>query len=139
MNRIVKLAFQERDASMEAQTQRLEDRRLRDRVADLSNKLSAVAANQHDMKSDNTLEKKISSLEHKLARSNALIVDLQKSNKDMEERFTAQITQLERKLDHGLNSERTKKAESFQSIDKEIRRGCRGLAHVARREPNTYR
>lgn len=98
VNQTVKLAFKEREASTEAQTQRLEERRLRERVVDLADKVSAVTTLQHEMKSDQTLVKRIASLEHKLARSNALIVDLQKSNEDMEERFTAHVIKIETEL-----------------------------------------
>jgi hypothetical protein len=98
VNQTVKLAFKEREASTEAQTQRLEERRLRERVVDLADKVSAVTTLQHEMKSDQTLVKRIASLEHKLARSNALVVDLQKSNEDMEERFTAHVIKIETEL-----------------------------------------
>ena len=91
INETVRLAFKEKEASREAQTQRLEERRLRERVTDQGQKLSAVTAVQNDMKSDQTLVKRIQGLD-KLSLSNALIVDLQQSNKEMEERFTAQIT-----------------------------------------------
>ncbi len=120
INETVRLAFKEKEASREAQTQRLEERRLRERVADQSQKLSAVSAAQNDMKSDQTLMKRIQSLELKLSRSNALIADLQQLNKEMEERFTAQITRLERKLDHGLNSERTKRLNLFNRSTKKF-------------------
>ena len=120
VNETVRLAFKEKENSREAQTQRLEEKRMKERVQDLATKLSSVAAAQLELKNDTSLEKKIHGLELKLGRANALIVDLQHENKTMQEKFTAQINQLERKIDHGLNSERTKRLHLFNRSTKKF-------------------
>lgn len=105
----VRLAFKEKDASKEAQNERLEQKRMKERMLDLSTKLSSCMNVIQEMKKDKTVEL----LQEKLDKSNAQIKELKKENKAMAEKFNQQIERLEEKLDGALNSERTKRLGLF--------------------------
>lgn len=105
----VRLAFKEKEASKEAQNARLEEKRTRERMFDLSSKVTNAINAIQELKKDNRVEL----LEQKLDQSNAQIKELKKENKAMAEKFNQQIERLEKKLEGGLNAERTKRLSLF--------------------------
>ena len=105
----VRLAFKEKEASKEAHNARLEEKRTRERIFDLSSKVSSSINAIQELKKDNRIEL----LEQKLNRSNAHIAELKKENKAMAEKFNQQIERLEKKMEGGFAAERTKRLSLF--------------------------
>jgi hypothetical protein len=105
----VRLAFKEKEASKEAHNARLEEKRTRERIFDLSSKVNSAINAIQELKKDNRIEL----LEKKLNRSNEHIAELKKENKAMAEKFNQQIERLEKKMEGGFAAERTKRLSLF--------------------------
>jgi hypothetical protein len=114
----VRLAFMEKDQSKASQNERLEQKRIKERILDLATKLSNLVGKVDELKNDKTLAKRCKALETELAKSNAVIAELKEENKTTTDKLAAKIAHLERKVDAGMNSERSKRLSLFNRWSK---------------------